>query len=329
VFTAAAGSTNCGGSTLQPPADPPFAGAIFDGGGNKLFDLGAGCLYTGGGNTSFPPADVPDGFQSVLDVAGISGLSITLAPSVGNGPADCTRGAGPGRHCVNGSPGTDSAGACFTDDDCGILPGACLLDANCYFGPPLPVALPGPPDLSLCLVNGIATDVCGSADLVSGSASLSAGLMTRIYLTRTAAAPCPQCIAGVCVGGERAGLSCSGGIGGQQTSIECLPAPSKYVGPLPITLSPLTAGTSTLASADGLMCPGQLDAGFLGIPDVREITMTGSPLLGGGILNPFATTLVGTFCIPSTGNQLVDLSADLPGPGAVSLPGTASVSLLP
>lgn len=328
VFTAAAGSTNCGGSTLQPPAQPPFAGAVYDGGGNKLFDLGAGCLYTGGGNTSFPPADVPDGFQSVLAVSGLNGLQVTLGPSAGNGPADCTLGAGPGRHCVNGSGGIDSAGGCFADTDCGVIPGACLLDANCYFGPPLPVALPGPPDLSLCLVNAIETNVCGSADLLAGASMLSAGLTTRIYLTRTAAVPCPQCIAGACAGGERNGLACSGGIGARQTSVECLPAATKYVGPLPITLSPLTSGTSTLASANGLMCPGQVDAGFLGLPDVREITMTGSPLLS-DLLNPLATTLVGTFCIPSTGNQLVDLSADLPGPGAVSLPGTANISLLP
>jgi hypothetical protein len=36
-------------------------------------------------------------------------------------------------------------------------------------------------------------------------------------------------------------------------------------------------------------------------------------------------TLASTFCIPATGNGAVDGTADLPGPGAVSLPGTFSL----
>jgi hypothetical protein len=37
-------------------------------------------------------------------------------------------------------------------------------------------------------------------------------------------------------------------------------------------------------------------------------------------------TVGSTFCIPMTGNGLVDASAALPGPGAVSLPGTFTVN---
>ena len=42
-----------------------------------------------------------------------------------------------------------------------------------------------------------------------------------------------------------------------------------------------------------------------------------------------STTLAGTFCIPSSGNPLVDNIENLPGPGAVSVPGSVSVCLGP
>ena len=45
--------------------------------------------------------------------------------------------------------------------------------------------------------------------------------------------------------------------------------------------------------------------------------------LGIGSGAPYAATLVSVFCIPPTYNSTVDASADLPGPGAVSLPGQA------
>lgn len=53
----------------------------------------------------------------------------------------------------------------------------------------------------------------------------------------------------------------------------------------------------------------------------------GSPLLGGP--NLFALTLAGTFCVPSSGNGLFDTIAGLPGPGAVSVPASAEVCLIP
>jgi hypothetical protein len=33
-------------------------------------------------------------------------------------------------------------------------------------------------------------------------------------------------------------------------------------------------------------------------------------------------TLASIFCIPATNNLLIDASANLPGPGAIALPGT-------
>ena len=42
---------------------------------------------------------------------------------------------------------------------------------------------------------------------------------------------------------------------------------------------------------------------------------------------PHTSRLAAVFCIPETGNGLIDGAADLAGPGAVSLPG--SVQILP
>ena len=57
----------------------------------------------------------------------------------------------------------------------------------------------------------------------------------------------------------------------------------------------------------------------------RTITETGAPAStindGGG----HPSTLVSIFCIPPTFNATVDAAGDLPGPGAVSLPGTAQL----
>jgi len=57
----------------------------------------------------------------------------------------------------------------------------------------------------------------------------------------------------------------------------------------------------------------------------RTISETGSPsaCLADGATHD--ATLVSIFCIPPTYNGLVDGSADLPGPGAVSLPGTSQL----
>jgi len=56
----------------------------------------------------------------------------------------------------------------------------------------------------------------------------------------------------------------------------------------------------------------------------RTITEVGTPAgvcLGDGAAH--TSTLVSTFCIPPAFNATVDAAADLPGPGAVALPGDA------
>jgi hypothetical protein len=320
TFTIGSGTETC-----TFPAAPPFAGQVDDLAGVKREDLGLGCLYVGGGaGTLVPPLKLPDGGQSVLAVAGLGGLGeVTVTSSDGSGPADCTKGAGPGRHCLNGHPGTDTMGACTTDADCGGRIGACDLDANCFFGNPVPLPLG---TISQCIMNAVAEDVCGSANLVANTTNVSAALSARIYATGNAASPCPQCVAGTCTAGQRQGMPCSGGVGSANTTIECPPRNIDFFARLSVDLSSLDTGTSTFEHPTGNFCPDQLSPGAFG-GEASRITVTGAPLLSGGGL--FDTTLAGTFCVPSTNNGVFDSIADIPGPGVVSVPGTIEVNLLP
>src|SRR5262245_32561809 len=234
-FTISPGSSDCGGPGLATPPAPPFSGEILDGAGAKVSDLGLGCFYLGGGlATSLPAAMLPDGSMSLLDVSTVNGTSLGLSASRGSGPSNCTRSAGPQRHCVNGNTGTDGNGLCTADADCGGGVGNCQLDANCLFGAPIPVPNPTPA-LSACAVNVIASDPCGQADLTSGSTSLSLAVSARLYLTGDQASPCPRCVAGKCTAGARVGQACAGGAGAAGTSFDCLPDPAQYLGALDVS----------------------------------------------------------------------------------------------
>jgi hypothetical protein len=325
AFSIDPGTTDCGGIQLNPGPVAPFSGQIDDGDGTKVRDLGLGCLYLGGPFNGLAPASIPDGTTSLLNVSSASGALLLLSSSDGTGPTDCTRGAGPGKHCSNGALGTDGNGACDTDADCPGALGACNADANCYFGAPVPI--PADPEvLSTCALNVIATDACGSADLLTQTSSLSVAVNALLFRTGNAAAPCPQCVGGTCTAGQRMGLACSEGISSQGTTIECPPSDFEFLARLPITLAPLTTGTSTMTDPDGLFCDGQTHAGAFGQPDARTITQTGTPLAGGATL--FETALAGNFCVPKTNGILIDTAVDLPGPGSVSVTGTLAVCLL-
>ncbi|TMA50503.1 MAG: hypothetical protein E6J76_11985 [Deltaproteobacteria bacterium] len=68
----------------------------------------------------------------------------------------------------------------------------------------------------------------------------------------------------------------------------------------------------------------QRTSGAFGQGPARTITEVGTPAgvcLGDGAAH--TSTLVSTFCIPPAFNATVDAAADLPGPGAVALPGDA------
>jgi hypothetical protein len=324
-FTIGAGTPSCGGPAFVPASPGPFSGTLEDSGTNTIASLAENCLYVGGGlSNSLPPAHIPDGAVSQLSVSGANGLALTLAASDGNGPIDCTRGAGPLSHCANGAPGTDSNGLCTSEADCGGGTGNCVLDANCFFGPPIP--LPSlVPATSSCVVNAIGTDACGAADLAANTSSLSVVLLSRLYLTSNQAEPCPRCVSGTCTAGKRAGLGCSGGIGSQLTTNECPPSDNQYVGQLVVNPLQLSSGTSVRTDPGGIFCPNQTTFGAFGRATTRTIRQAGVSLGGGPTL--LSTRLAGIFCVPSSASPLIDNAEDIPGPASVSVPGTLSLCL--
>ncbi len=319
-FKITQGSTQCGGATLSnPPPAAPFSGAITDSGGSTIDQLSLGCLYTG----TFPGLVIPDGSTSTLNVVGLNLVppSVTLGGSAGHGPQDCTLGAGPGKKCVNGSQGLDGMGHCTSDVDCAPYAGfgTCELEANCYFGPPMPV-FNGPE--SACVINTFLTDLCGSVALLPPQANLATVLSSRVYFNPNGAEPCPRCISGTCDGGDNVGQACTA-VGSLQTSLDCPPLSFRFLGALTVVLPNLTTGTSTLSAGDGLFCPGQDSPGAFGVAEARSISEVG--VAPGGSSNALAMDLAATFCAPATGTP-IDIFANLPAAGGLSAAGQLDLS---
>ena len=98
-----------------------------------------------------------------------------------------------------------------------------------------------------------------------------------------------------------------------------------FVGALPVGLNPLTTSSVSVTSATGFFCTGQTHAGAFGKTATRCIIETGAP--AGNLTDgaPHAATEATVFCIPATSNGTLNILADLPGPGATSLPGLAQI----
>jgi hypothetical protein len=227
--------------------------------------------------------------------------------------------------------------------------------SGCNFGTPLPIPNPAIPTISTCALNTWASPASGTVNISTGASTTSVPLTSDVYLTGNLSQPCPKCVAGVCDRGPRATMTCvatsstgytrdcpTGGVGTPvspcptaqnascptpQTNCPCTAGGGQccdgsHVGPLSVNLSPLTTGAASATNASGIFCPSQPNAGCFGSGACRTINENGSP--GGTLLTnvPASATLASVFCIPASGNGLVDASANLPGPGAVALPGT-------
>jgi len=357
-FKTAPGTTSCGGAAFSPAASAPLSGTVFSDTGcsTAIHTLGRGCLYFGGGKaTIVPPGLIPDGATSTFSITGPG----TLGPNAGTGPKDCTNGSGPGKHCVNGHCGSDAdcgnvAGACqagicnpgtqtsplscSTDADCGGGATSCRPDANCFFGPPLPIPSPPPNDaLTTCVQNVIETGATCTFNSGTGDSNVSLPLGSRVYITGNSTDPCPRCIAGTCDNswadlnsspGEDNGKACSTDGVIVTTSLQCRPPLGGYKANLPVNLTPLTTGTASMTNGTGQFCPSQAlaSAGAFGAPTARCIQETGSPAGDLSDGNPHASVIASVFCIPKTGNVAVDGVANLPGPGAIGINGTAQAN---
>src|SRR5262249_7268213 len=139
--------------------------------------------------------------------------------------------------------------------------------------------------------------------------------LTRDCLTggSSAATNCPN-------GTGTSPCDCQAGTPGHDGCID-----GTHVGPITVNLSPLTTTQTVSTTTDGNFCPGQGgppgSPGCFGKSACRTITENGTP--AGPLTNGVGAdvTLAYVFCISSTPNGLVNFAADLPGPGAVSLPG--------
>ncbi len=326
-FTTTVGTTSCGGAGLATPPAAPVSGEIDSdtAGTTKISDLGTGCLYFGGGNATIVAGGaIPDGATSILGITGGN----TLVASSGTGLKTCTKAAGPGKHCIN----NNSMPMCTNDGNCGGSTGACALDANCFFGPPLPIVSPAPfGSLTTCVLNAIQTDASGTVTLNTGDASVNLNLSSRVYITGNTASPCPKCLSNVCdttwktntlTTSPDSGKACTP-TGSQLTTTDCRPSLPGFQAPLPINIMPLTTGHTIVTSSTGLFCPSQTNAGAFGQASTRAIQQTGSP--GGDLTdgNPHSSVLGYSFCIPATGSAAVDGVADLPGPGSLGLKGNS------
>jgi hypothetical protein len=102
-----------------------------------------------------------------------------------------------------------------------------------------------------------------------------------------------------------------------------------------VDLSPLTTGTAVDAAAGGVFCPGppvQRSAGCFGNPTstgsgltCRYIETNGVPAGDLTVGPALASTLASSFCIAKSSAALINGVADLPGPGAVTLKGSAQL----
>jgi hypothetical protein len=261
-------------------------------GGTTLKSLTCGGLNIGGGSATVPEGPTPDGASTRFE-------------------ATCT-----GSDCVLGPISTGDPKSCS--------------DTGCPFGTFLSISN-GP--LSTCVNNTFATSASGTLDLATGQMSAGIPLSSEVTVTGNAAEPCPPCSGapgpGTCDGtAANPGAICTG-VNTSGDSYECLPSGSTLP-PFGVDLTPAvteslfadTAGTGDFCSAT----TGQATPGCFAEPDCDYIEASGMPA---GAITPgigHTIRLASIFCIPKTGNLLVDGAANLPGPGEVTLPANGILS---
>jgi hypothetical protein len=262
--------------------------------------LTCGTLYIGGGAAAQPPSPTPDGAESNFNVTDCSiPTALPLAPttSVETGDnATCT------------SPG-------------------------CFFGPPLPIPNSGSPGASTCVINTVAASPAagGTLNSVTGASTQTLPLTVTVRVTGDLQGdpgiqPCPTCTGTTCDSGSNSGGSCSTTTS-LLTSHDC-PVTNVTLAPFNVDLSPLTTGQVIDAAPTGIFCPGppvQRTAGCLGAGTCEYIEENGVPGPGGDTGTPVPATLASVFCIAKSSSVLINSVADLPGPGAVTLKGTANL----
>ena len=286
-------------------------GSMLDGSGTELRTLTCGGLNIGGGHSTVLEGPTPDGSTSRFRLS---------CAHVGTGVCAI-------------QPYEVKPSRVSHDPDCTVT--------GCNFGTPLPIPNPGNAALTTCVINTWSADATGSVDRDTGASNTGAPLNSDVYITGNLDHPCPRCIAGMCdrgigttcvsdnstgltrdcpPGGVSPGHACALQGNGERCADE-----SVHVGILQVNLIPLATVDASAAAADGNFCPSQKTAGCFADTTCTQIIEHGQPAGAITAGSAATATLASVFCIPSSGNGLVDIAADLPGPGAVTLPGTFTV----
>jgi hypothetical protein len=265
-----------------------ICGVTKDGGaaGTTLANLTCGGLNIGGGVATVPEGPTPDNASTRFE-ATCSGSSCTLGPLAGGDPNSCSA-------------------------------------TGCPFGTYLSIAN-GP--LSTCVNNTFATDASGTLDLSNGEMSAGIPLSSEVSVTGNNAEPCPPCSGapgpGVCdAAAANPGAACTG-VNSNGDSYDCVPGGSTLP-PFGVDLTPaVTQNLAVDTGGTGDFCgasTGQATPGCFAQGSCDYIEASGLP--AGAIVPNVGHTirLASIFCIPKTGNLLVDGAANLPGPGEVTLP---------
>jgi len=332
-------------------------GSVVDDSGATLLDLKSGGLYFGGAGVGVPlPSLVPNtlddanGFGGTYTkITACSGSSFTISPT---DVTDVSGAVHPNRHCSSAgvnNPEYPGKPGCLFGPPLAIPNTASQATSTCVINRvSTSAAGTGQCDGTTTLALPLASDIylTGPTDgLVPCPLCNGAG---------------PTCSAGPnagqpCVPEDSASISAA-----NPTSHDCPPAASAFIGSLPIGFN-LSAGTQTATSQDLSaqqfvffgFCGQQFSPSFQNPPHpctadsqcttapftrcrqrtsgafgqgpARTITATGAApgCLTDGAAHP--ETLISVFAIPPSYNATVDASADLPGPGATSLPGTTQL----
>lgn len=321
-------ATSCGGAgtcvSFVTAAAGGTCGSVRSGGtgGTVRKSLGCGGLNVGGGNSTVAEGPTPGNAQTLLNTAGGPVYTVTARTAAQTGSnLNCS-------------------------------------DTGCVFGPYLPISNSG---TSTCVQNTFASPASGTLDGTTGAFNGSFPLTSTVYLTANGTDPCPRCLGG-CPGVPSSGTCDPGwtsGVGPSPDSgmpcmptdsagdtYDCAPPVAAILPSFPVGLTPISTGTAFKYNAGGLFCPSQANSGAFGCsggasggtpaicpsgttaPLIDYIEEVGSATPLGAGQTP--TTIGSVFCIPSVGGGLgflINSAANLPGPGATSLPGT--LDLLP
>jgi hypothetical protein len=188
--------------------------------------------------------------QLTLAVSGCANASPPCGTCTVAGPIPNT--GGPtfaNRRCRGADDGSNGSWIeCSSGADCPGSGNACVY----FLGPPQPLAYGG---IQSCVTYEIADPISGTLDVESGAATMSVGVTATPHtLTVTPPIPCPQCLANVCDGGVRQGMSCTvhgaSSFYGHDLSFDCPPDRPADVSPFPMKML-LTTGTQTATVGAG------------------------------------------------------------------------------